>query len=127
MSFLELDLSVVFVLVVILIWFWIAYQFALTIFGYINFVRSIKERRSVDANPVELPTCSILIPAHNEEKVIAATIESMLKLDYPKDRFKVVVVNDGSSDSTRSIVSRYVKADSRVVLYNVPAGEGGKG
>ena len=127
MSFLELDLSIIFVLVVILIWFWIAYQFILTIFGYINFVRSIKEKRDVDLHPIELPTCTILIPAHNEEKVIGATLESMLQLDYPKDKLKIVVVNDGSSDSTKSIIGQYVKRDSRVVLYDVPAGEGGKG
>jgi cellulose synthase/poly-beta-1,6-N-acetylglucosamine synthase-like glycosyltransferase len=127
MSFLELDLSVIFVLVVILIWFWIGYQFVLTIFGYINFIRSIKEKRTVDSGSVELPTCTILIPAHNEEKVIAATLESMLLLEYPADRVKIVVVNDGSTDSTKPIIERYAKKDPRVVLYDVPAGEGGKG
>jgi cellulose synthase/poly-beta-1,6-N-acetylglucosamine synthase-like glycosyltransferase len=127
MSYLELDLSVIFVLVVILIWFWIGYQFVLTIFGYINFIRSIKEKRTVDSGSVELPTCTILIPAHNEEKVIAATLESMLLLEYPADRLTIVVVNDGSNDSTKSIIERYAKQDPRVVLYNVPAGEGGKG
>jgi cellulose synthase/poly-beta-1,6-N-acetylglucosamine synthase-like glycosyltransferase len=127
MSFLELDLSIVFVLVVILIWFWIAYQFVLTIYGYVNFIRSIKEKREIDANPIELPTCTILIPAHNEEKVIAATLESMLLLDYPRDKLKIVVVNDGSSDSTKSIISHFTKQDARVLLYDVPKGEGGKG
>ncbi len=127
MSYLELDLSVIFVLVVILIWFWIGYQFVLTIFGYINFIRSIKEKRTVDSGSVELPTCTILIPAHNEEKVIAATLESMLLLEYPADRLTIVVVNDGSTDSTKSIIERYAKQDPRVVLYDVPAGEGGRG
>ena len=41
---------------------------------------------------------SIVVPAYNEERVIAATTRSMLELDYPE--YEVVVVNDGSSDGT---------------------------
>jgi len=40
MTFLEIDLSVLFVVAVILIWFMIGYQFVLTVFGYINYGRS---------------------------------------------------------------------------------------
>ncbi len=127
MTLLELDLSILFVLVVILTWFWIAYQFVLTIFGYINYVRSMSERRSVDAADIDFPSCTILIPAHNEEKVIAATIESMLNLEYPKDRLSVIIVNDGSTDATREIIGRFAASDPRVRLYDVPAGEGGRG
>ena len=55
MSVLEVDLSFLFVVAVILIWFMIAYQFALTIFGYINFLKSFRERRIADAMQVRLP------------------------------------------------------------------------
>ncbi len=127
MTFFELDLSVIFVLVVILIWFWIAYQFILTIFGYVNYVRSIRERERLEEAKVDLPTCTILIPAHNEEKVIAATIESMINLEYPRDRLKVVVINDGSTDATKEIIRRYAAQDPRVELFDVPAGQGGRG
>jgi cellulose synthase/poly-beta-1,6-N-acetylglucosamine synthase-like glycosyltransferase len=41
---------------------------------------------------------SIMVPAYNEERVIAATTRSMLELDYPEH--EVIVVNDGSSDGT---------------------------
>jgi poly-beta-1,6-N-acetyl-D-glucosamine synthase len=41
---------------------------------------------------------SIVVPAYNEERVIAATTRSMLELDYPEHQ--VIVVNDGSSDGT---------------------------
>ena len=73
MSVLEVDLSFLFVVAVILIWFMIAYQFALTIFGYINYLKSIKEKKMVDLNKSDLPSCTILIPAHNEEKVLNRT------------------------------------------------------
>ena len=127
MSFLELDLSALFVLAVILIWFMIAYQFSLTLFGYINYLKSLAERRRADAESVEYPTCTILIPAHNEEKVIARTIESLLKLNYPADSLQILVINDGSTDATGEIISRYASADGRVELFDVPSGEGGRG
>ena len=41
---------------------------------------------------------SIMVPAYNEERVIASTTRSMLELDYPE--YEVIVVNDGSSDGT---------------------------
>jgi 1,2-diacylglycerol 3-beta-glucosyltransferase len=50
----------------------------------------------------ELPRVSILIPAHNEEMVIANTVNSLLKLDYPK--FEIIVIDDHSSDHTGDIL-----------------------
>ena len=127
MSVLEVDLSFIFVVAVILIWFMIAYQFILTVFGYINFIKSLKERKEVDGITFDYPSCSVLIPAHNEAKVIGATIESMLKLNYPKDKLQIIVINDGSTDLTKEIIESYALHDSRVELFDIPKGEGGKG
>jgi cellulose synthase/poly-beta-1,6-N-acetylglucosamine synthase-like glycosyltransferase len=93
MTLLELDLSALFVLSVIVIWFMIAYQFVLTVFGYVYFLRALCEQRIVDERTFDMPSCAILIPAHNEEKVIDATISAMLALDYPRDRLKIIVIN----------------------------------
>jgi len=123
MSFLE----ILFLISVILIWFMIGYQFILTCYGYINFVRSIREKKQTDLMEIDYPTCSILIPAHNEDKVIGRTIASMLELNYPKDKLKIVVINDGSTDETKNIILKYAAIDERVVLFDVPKGEGGKG
>ena len=53
------------------------------------------------------PTVSILIPAYNEENVIARTIKSMQKIDYPKDKLEIIVINDGSTDRTVEIASKF--------------------
>lgn len=127
MSYLEIDLSFLFVLAVILIWFMIGYQLLLTFYGYVNIVASFKEKKKIDGTTYDFPTCAILIPAHNEEKVIGATIASMLQLEYPKDKLKIIVINDGSQDRTKEIILSYAVQDSRVQLYDVPKGEGGKG
>lgn len=127
MTILELDLSFLFVIAVVLIWFMIAYQFLLTLFGYVNFLRSLREKREVDSTSFNYPTCSVLIPAHNEETVIGRTLEAMLALEYPSDKLSIIVINDGSSDATRDIVMSYVKRDDRVTLFDIPKGQGGKG
>lgn len=127
MTILELDLSALFVLAVMLIWFMIAYQFVLTVAGYINYLRSVKEQRAVDAMTLTYPACTILIPAHNEEKVIRHTLEAMVRLTYPHDHLKIVVINDGSTDGTREIIQEFAVADPRVELFDVPRGQGGKG
>ncbi len=49
---------------------------------------------------------SVIIPAHNEEKVIIGTVDAALKLRYPQ--YEVIVVNDGSQDATlQRLVERY--------------------
>lgn len=65
------------------------------------------------------PSVSLIIAAYNEERVIDAKIRNSLALDYPKDRLQIVVVSDGSTDSTPQIVQRY--QDQRVVsLHQAP-------
>jgi cellulose synthase/poly-beta-1,6-N-acetylglucosamine synthase-like glycosyltransferase len=126
-AFLETGLNVLFLVAVILIWFMIAYQLILTVAGFFHHIGSARERKRIDGMNFEYPPVSIIIPAHNEEIVMAATLNAMLALDYPEDRLEIIVVNDGSTDSTKEIIEEYVRKDQRVVLHDVPAGEGGKG
>ena len=49
------------------------------------------------------PTVTIVVPAHDEEDVIARRVENLLALDYPRDRYEVVVADDGSTDRTRNL------------------------
>ncbi|MDT8322699.1 MAG: glycosyltransferase [Bacteroidota bacterium] len=126
-EFFQILVNGLFVLAVILIWFMIAWQLLLTLAGYLHHVSSLKEKRLIDAETHELPGVSILIPAHNEEVVIDATLRAMRALDYPGDRLEIIVINDGSTDRTGEIVRRHAAEDGRVTCYDVPSGEGGKG
>ncbi len=62
------------------------------------------------------PLVSIVIPAYNEEKSILKTLESVFGLDYPKRRVDIIVVNDGSTDATASIVQAVQKTHTNVRL-----------
>jgi cellulose synthase/poly-beta-1,6-N-acetylglucosamine synthase-like glycosyltransferase len=68
-------------------------------------------------DPAEWPLITITIPAYNEEKEIANTVESVLALDYPPERRQILVVSDASSDRTDEIVKQY--ADRGVELLRV--------
>jgi len=50
---------------------------------------------------------SILIPARNEEKNIAACLQSIQHLNYPKDLFEVIVVDDFSEDTTAAVAQQF--------------------
>lgn len=50
---------------------------------------------------------SIVVPFYNEEKHIEECIQALLSLDYPKDRYEVLMVNNNSTDRSVEIVSSY--------------------
>lgn len=51
---------------------------------------------------------SVIIPTRNEEHNIARCLDSLRQLEYPKDRFEVIVVDNGSSDQTFQVAHSYV-------------------
>lgn len=53
------------------------------------------------------PMVTVVLPAFNEERQIAAAVEALLALEYPRDRLQLLVVSDGSTDATDAIVERY--------------------
>jgi len=53
------------------------------------------------------PKFSIVVAAYNEEKDIPKLLNSLIKIDYPKNRLEIIVVDDGSTDRTSEIVSKY--------------------
>ena len=58
-------------------------------------------------DPPDWPSICILVPAYNEERIIGGTIDSLLALDYPADRRRIIVMSDASADRTDRIVQSY--------------------
>jgi len=52
---------------------------------------------------------SVIIPAYNAENVIDKCLSSLLKQNYPKKSYEIIVVDDGSTDSTKEIVKKFKK------------------
>ncbi len=82
-----------------------------------------KKRERLFFKDSELPFVSVIIPAYNEERSIAKTIESALASDYFKNKFEVIVVDDGSEDKTLEISRRFEGKQVRVFHKK----NGGKG
>lgn len=53
------------------------------------------------------PTVTLIISAHNEESVIKEKLENTVSIDYPSEKFEVILVSDASTDKTDDIVSRW--------------------
>jgi cellulose synthase/poly-beta-1,6-N-acetylglucosamine synthase-like glycosyltransferase len=60
-------------------------------------VKRLSRFRNMHVNPT-LPSVSILSPAYNEEVTIVESVNSLLKVEYPK--LEIIVINDGSKDDT---------------------------
>ncbi len=60
-----------------------------------------------NADAAALPSVSVIVPVHNGEVTIGACVESLLALDYPKDKLEIIVVDNRSTDGTGEILRRY--------------------
>lgn len=69
----------------------------------------------------DVPSVSVLIPAHNEALVIVATLQAACRIDYPN--YEVVVVDDGSVDDTARCVEPFLQS-GRVRLVRKSVNEG---
>lgn len=68
----------------------------------------------------DLPTVTILIPAHNEDMVLTGCLEAMQKISYPKSKLEIVVINDRSTDGTAAIADRFAAVDDRIKVFHRP-------
>ncbi len=84
-----------------------------TSFYVLSFIEDSRKKKLLYKDN-ELPSLSVIIPAYNEEESIELTISSILKSDYPKDKFEIIVVDDGSKDKTYEIAKRFKKNLVRV-------------
>ena len=61
---------------------------------------------------------SIIVPVYNLENYIATTLESLLSIRFSFD-YEIVVINDGSTDDSESIICRYQQTHSQIALYTI--------
>lgn len=114
-------------LALFLLWFMLFYHVFLMLGGYLEYLKHDKDVEKFSENEGEMPTVSILIPAHNEQVVIENTLQAMINLDYPKDKLEVIPINDNSSDDTGFIVDEYAKLYPFIKPLHTKPPNGGKG
>lgn len=63
--------------------------------------------KQVSRTNTSYPSVAVLVPCFNEEKTVAGTVESLLALDYPKDKLSIVIIDDGSTDRTFEVMKTF--------------------
>jgi cellulose synthase/poly-beta-1,6-N-acetylglucosamine synthase-like glycosyltransferase len=96
--------------------------YPLVLWALRRFHRSNPYRGTKGGNDADqqCPTVSLIIPAYDEEEVIAGKVANALALDYPRERLQIVVASDGSSDAT---AERARAAGADLVLELPPGGK----
>ncbi|MBN1048855.1 glycosyltransferase [Clostridium botulinum] len=110
-----------------IIWIIIFVNIILVVFGYIYYSKVHNKKMKEKLN--YYPFVSIMVPAHNEAIVIRKTVESLLELDYPHDRYEIIIINDNSSDNSAEILQAVKEnvLDRNLIVINTDNITGGKG
>ena len=53
------------------------------------------------------PVVSVIVPVFNQEQYIGRCIRSLLSLNYPREDFEIILINDGSSDNTMTVINAF--------------------
>ena len=76
------------------------------------FVTFLENRKTIEIRKKKLilkkyPSVTVIVPCYNEEKAVTLTVDSLLGLDYPKGKLRIIVVDDGSKDNTWEVLQKY--------------------
>jgi len=88
----------------------------------------LEKKKHIVKNPENLEllnygTVTIAVPCYNEEATIDKTVKSLMSLDYPKDKIKIFLIDDGSRDNTWNIIRGF---DDGVNIFAFKKENGGK-
>jgi cellulose synthase/poly-beta-1,6-N-acetylglucosamine synthase-like glycosyltransferase len=108
----------------LVVWLLYAAVLYVTIFSLLVFLEKGRLRPEVEWLDT-WPTVTLAIPAYNEEDSIAMTLESVLDLDYPRDKLEVIVVDDGSQDDTAEVVKQFADDERIKFIQQENQGKGG--
>lgn len=116
-------------------------KYLIIIFGIINLVRMtallvgsdiyslksyLENEKAQKKKTKYRPFVSVVIPAYNEEKNIIQAVEAVFQSTYPKYKYEIVVVDDGSTDRTYKLINNFKKKNPRGNLKIIRQKNAGK-
>lgn len=112
--------TIFFLSIFVIFWAMVGYPISLKPIHYLFRNRRLKRDYSYE------PTVTVMIVAHNEEKVIRGKLENVTELEYPKDKIEYLVASDNSTDRTNDIVKDFIDShpENRIRLYEVKKRKG---
>lgn len=121
--------EVIFICIAVIIWIALCYNLVLIYFGYKYFLEINAQKDTYLDNMIYFPNITILIPGHNEEKVIGETLEGISKVAYPKEKMKVIFINDNSDDKSGEVFKKFKNSGNyeNFFMLETTKEAGGKG
>jgi cellulose synthase/poly-beta-1,6-N-acetylglucosamine synthase-like glycosyltransferase len=105
--------------------FWVC----ITLMGYayvgypvLVYLSSMIFPKPVKSGEIE-PSVTVLITAYNEENAIREKLENTLAIEYPREKFQIIVASDGSTDDTDDIVREFAERGVKLVRKEGRAGK----
>ena len=91
-----------FICAFIIIWAMAGYQLSLKI------IIKFYKKRKLKKDYQNQPSVTVMITAHNEEKVIQDKLRNVIELDYPREKIEFLVASDNSTDRTNEIFDGFI-------------------
>ncbi|MFG6147461.1 glycosyltransferase family 2 protein [Halobacillus sp. B23F22_1] len=104
----------------IIVWAMVGYPVSLKLIGRMYSNRKLEKTYS------HQPTVTVMVVAHNEEKIILEKLNNIIELNYPKEKMEFLIASDNSTDRTNEIVRNFIKVhqERNIRLYEVKARKG---
>jgi len=99
----------------ILLIFYIFIGYPLILFVLARFFPEKKNASTVVLKEIDFPSVEIILVVRNVANIITNKIDSLLSLEYPKDKLKIIVISDHSEDGTVEIIEKMGIANLRCV------------
>lgn len=95
------------------------------VFFLVTFLERRKDivTRLDDRSDRVYPSVTVIVPCWNEEKTVAGTVDSLLALDYPKDKIKIMLVDDGSTDGTWKVLQGFSHVPNIEIIHKENGGK----
>ncbi|MEP6262768.1 MAG: glycosyltransferase [Gillisia sp.] len=95
--------------------------------GFLAYIARLffKYKPVTSVSDAELPSCTVIVPAYNEGKLVYATLKSLTNSLYPEAKLQLIAIDDGSKDDTWEWMKK-AKAElgDRVSIYQQPSNQG---
>lgn len=98
-----------------IVWAMVGYSVSLKLIG------KLYKSRKLEKDYTHQPTVTVMVVAHDEEKVILEKLHNILELDYPKEKIEFLIASDNSTDQTNDIVRNFITKhpECNIRLYEV--------
>lgn len=95
------------------------------VFFFVTFLENRKKIiiRNGKINLTAYPAVTITVPSFNEEKTVFKTVQSILNLNYPKDKLKIFLIDDGSTDNTWNEIKKFEGHPNIKVFHKTNGGK----